>query len=286
MPLTAFFLVVFAALAHATWNFLAKRAAHSRHLIWFSSVTEALVFAPFAIWIVTDSWSSLTPRAALFLLATGVFHLLYTESLLRGYRAGELTVVYPLARGTGPLLSFCGAVFFLHEHPSFLAVVGAILVSFGILYASGGLAARRHKKSNAALFWGVATGCTIACYTVVDGYSVKMLLVSPILVEYAGNLFRALILSRGAYRRRAELRPEYAKYWEEASAIALLTPLAYILVLFAMRLAPVSHVAPVREMSMLMSMYFGARFLSEGQIRRRLIGSTCIAGGVLLLALG
>ena len=108
-------------------------------------------------------------------------------------------------------------------------------------------------------------------------------------MEYAGNLFRAVILLRGAYLRRASLRLEaYREYWgREASAIALLTPLGYIMVLFAMRLAPVSHVAPVREMSMLMGMYFWSRrYLNEGQWRRRLIGSACIAGGVAALAFG
>ena len=81
-------------------------------------------------------------------------------------------------------------------------------------------------------------------------------------------------------------RQEYAQYWKEASAIALLTPFGYILVLFAMRLAPVSHVAPVREMSMLIGMYFGARFLNEGQIVRRIIASVLIAAGVVAVALG
>ena len=75
LPLTAFLLVTFAALAHATWNFLAKRAAHSKHLIWFSSVTEAMVFAPFAIWVLKDAWPRLGLRAAIFLLATGVLHV-------------------------------------------------------------------------------------------------------------------------------------------------------------------------------------------------------------------
>jgi drug/metabolite transporter (DMT)-like permease len=286
LPLTAFLLVTLAALAHATWNFLAKRAAHSKHLIWFSSATEALLLAPFAAWVLTDAWSSLGLQSALFLLGTGVLHLLYTESLLRGYRAGDLTVVYPLARGTGPLLSFCGAVLLLHEHPSLLAAAGAVLVTFGILLASGGFAALRDSQNHAGLFWGIATGCTIGGYTLVDGYSVKTLLISPFLVEYAGNLFRVAVLSNGAYRRRASLLPEYAQYWKEASGIALLTPLGYILVLFAMRLAPISHVAPVREMSMMIGMYFGARFLREGEIVRRVIGSVFIAGGVAALALG
>lgn len=286
MPLKAFLLVLIAALAHATWNFLAKRASSSKHLIWFSSVTEAVVFAPFVVWILRDVWPSLGLRAALFLLTTGVLHLAYTESLLRGYRSGELTVVYPLARGTGPLLSFCGAVLFLHEHASLLAGAGALLVTFGILISSGGLGARDGRTSYVSLFWGVATGCTIAGYTVVDAYSVKVLLLSPILVDYAGNGLRAVILSGGAYRRRASIRTEYANCWREATAIGLLTPLGYILVLFAMRLAPVSHVAPVREMSMMIGMYFGARFLREGDVVRRVIGSAFIAGGVAALALG
>jgi drug/metabolite transporter (DMT)-like permease len=120
----------------------------------------------------------------------------------------------------------------------------------------------------------------------VDGYSVKTLLLSPMLVEYAGNLFRLIVLSGGAYRRRSVLLPEYSKWWREASGIAVLTPIGYILVLFAMRLAPISHVAPVREMSMMIGMYFGARFLGEGHVVRRLIGSAFIAGGVAALALG
>jgi drug/metabolite transporter (DMT)-like permease len=263
LPITAFLLVVVAAFAHATWNFLAKRAAHSKNLIWFSSATEAVLFAPVAIWVLTSVWSSLGLKAAIFLLATGILHLLYTESLLRGYRAGDLTVVYPLARGTGPLLSFAGAVLLLHERPSVLAVAGALMITFGVLLSSGGLFAFRDQANHAGLFWGVATGCTIACYTLVDGYSVKMLLLSPFLVDYAGNLFRTIVLSIGAYRQRGSLQTEYLQCWKEASAIGVLTPVGYILVLFAMRLAPVSHVAPLREMSMMIGLFFGAKFLSE-----------------------
>lgn len=286
MPLKAFLLVTFAALAHATWNFLAKRAAHSKHLIWFSSVTEALLFAPLVLWVLNRAWPGPGWQAPVFLLATGVLHLLYSESLLRGYRAGDLTVVYPLARGTGPLLSFCGAILFLREHPSLVAASGAILVTCGILLSSGGFAALRQKTHHAGLFWGVATGCLIACYTLVDGYSVKKLLLSPILIDYSGNFFRTVVLSSTVYLRRDSLRAEYAKYWREALGIGVLTPIGYILVLFAMKLAPVSHVAPMREMSMMIGMYFGARFLSEGNILRRVLGSLLIAAGVAALALG
>lgn len=275
-----------AAFAHAAWNFLAKRASHNKNLIWFSSVTEALLFAPVAIWVLTNTWSRLGLKAVAFLFATGVMHLLYSESLLRGYQSGDLTVVYPLARGTGPLLSFVGAVVLLHERPSMVGALGAVLVTLGILLSSGGLAAIRRGGKHAELFWGVATGCTIACYTLVDGYSVKVLLISPLLVEYAGNFFRTILLLGGAYRRRALLSGEYIQCWKEATGIAILTPVAYILVLYAMRLAPISHIAPVREMSMMVGMYLGARFLSEGQVVRRFIASALIVAGVAALALG
>jgi uncharacterized membrane protein len=286
LPIKAFLLVLVAAFAHATWNFLAKRASHHKHLIWFSSVMEALLFAPIAIWIVRSAWMLFNWKSVLFLLATGILHVLYTESLLRGYRAGDLTAVYPLARGTAPLLSFLGAVLFLHEAWSLLAVMGALLISFGILLASGGLAAFRHSATRAGLMWGIATGCTIAGYTLVDGYSVKTLLISPFLVEYAGNLFRGVVLSGGAWRQRALLLAEYRQCFREAFGIATLTPIAYVLVLFAMRLAPVSHVAPVRGMSMMVGMYFGTRLLSEGHVVRRIVGSAFIVLGVAALATG
>lgn len=286
MPLNAFLLVALAAFAHATWNFLAKRAAQNEHLIWFSSVTEALALAPVAAWILRTAWTRLGVTALACLLATGILHVLYTESLLRGYRTGDLTLVYPLARGSGPLLAFVGAVVLLRERPTTLAIAGALLISLGILLASGGLAALKRDTHHAGLIWGLTTGFIIACYTLVDGYSVKVLLVAPLLVEYAGNLFRTVVLTASACKQRARLKGEYACCWREATGIALLTPAGYVLVLFAMRLAPISRVAPVREMSMMVGMYLGARFLGEGQMARRVTASALIVLGVAALALG
>ena len=178
MPFTAFILVVVAAFAHSTWNLIAKRAAHGKHLILFSSVTEALLFLPVAAWIAADSWHRPGLRAACFLFATGVLHLLYTESLVRGYRVGDLSVVYPLARGTGPLLLFIGAVMLLGERPSVLAGAGALLVVAGVLLLPGGWALIRRGAGRGGVLWGVATGIVIASYTLVDGYSVRALLLT------------------------------------------------------------------------------------------------------------
>ena len=300
MPFAAFLLIVLAAFAHSTWNLLAKRASRNRHFIWFSSVGEVVLLVPLAVWAARDSWPRLDWKAAIFLLATGILHLLYTESL-RGYRLGDLSVIYPVARGTGPLFSFLGAIVVLGERPSMVAGAGALLVTCGILALAGGASVHKDRKDRwgkdrwgegqwgkdqwAGPCWGIATGFTIACYTLVDGYSVKTLLLSPILVDYAGNLFRMIVLSGGAWRQRTSLSAEYRHCWREALGVAVLTPMGYILVLFAMRMAPVSHVAPAREMSMMIGAYFGYRFLSEGDFKRRVIGSLLIAAGVAALTL-
>ncbi len=286
MPIQAFLLVVLAACAYSTWNILVKRAADSKHLLLFSSDIEALFFLPVGIYGLSESWSVLGTKASVLLVATGILHLLYTECLVRGYRASDLSVVYPLARGTGPLLSFVGAILVLHEHLSLLGAGGALLITFGILQSSGGIYALRHRLDRAGLFWGLATGFTIACYTVVDGYSVKGLLLSPFLVEYAGNAVRALLLSVGVLRRQLPLAAEYRRYRRYMYSVAVLMPAGYILVLFAMRMAPVSHVAPIREMSMMIGTYFGIKYLREGHAQRRILGSALIAIGVAAVAAG
>lgn len=284
MPPTAFFLVLMAALGHSTWNLLAKRAAHCRHLPWFSSLGASVLLLPVAVWILNQSHWAISRRGIACLLATGIIHLLYTESLLQGYRVGDLSLVYPLARGSGPLLAFLGAMLALGERPSNTAVLGALLVSCGIL-----VLARARSLTNASaragIVWGCLTGLTIATYTLTDAYSVKVLLLSPILVDCASNSFRAVALLPGTCMRGG-LLAELRQYWRESLGIAILTPMAYLFVLFAMKLAPVSRIAPVREMSVILGAILGTLFLREGHAVRRAFAAALIALGVVALTLG
>jgi drug/metabolite transporter (DMT)-like permease len=286
VSITALVLIIIAAFCHSTWNLLAKRAADCRHLMWFVCIGASILLFPFAIWALRDDWPKIGAKAVVFLLATGLLHVFYFEALQRGYRAGDLSVVYPLARGTGPLFSFCGAILVLHERPTVIAIGGALLVVCGILLISGGARIFSGGAGRAGLFWGAMTGLTIACYTIVDGYSVKVLLLSPILVDYAENVFRAVVFSYRGWRERATIPAEFARCWKEALGIMVLTPLAYILVLYAMRIAPVSHIAPAREMSMMIGAYFGTKLLHEGNAKQRIFASVLIASGVAGLVLG
>jgi drug/metabolite transporter (DMT)-like permease len=284
VPPTAFFLVLFAAIGHSIWNLLAKRAAHCTNLPWFSSLGASVFLLPVSLWILNQSHWTLSTRDAAFLLATGVLHLLYTESLLHGYRVGDLSVVYPLARGTGPLLTFLAAMLAFGERPSKIAALGALLVSCGIFFLSSVPSLTRHS-TRAGILWGLLTGLTIASYTLTDAYSVKVLVLSPILVDCASNLFRAVALLPTACLRRGVIT-ELRQYWPEAIGISILTPMAYLFVLFAMKLAPVSRVAPVREMSVILGAFLGTMLLREGHALRRTIAAGLIALGVVALTLG
>ena len=136
------------------------------------------------------------------------------------------------------------------------------------------------------MFYGVLTGAFIASYTVVDGYAVKWLLMSPILLDYVGNFVRVLLLAPAVLRDRATAWVLWQRQWRFALAVAAFSPIAYVLVLYAMQQAPLSHVAPAREVSMLFAALIGGQLLGEGERGSRILGAVCIAGGVVALGLG
>jgi drug/metabolite transporter (DMT)-like permease len=284
MPLPALCAVLLAALCHAIWNIAAKRAAQSRHFVWLYSAASLLLWAPAVAWVLARGQSALGARALLALAGTAVLHLLYSLSLQAGYRAADLSIVYPVARGSGPLLSFIGAALLLGERPGPLALCGLGLIVAGIvLVANLHRAVRRDALPGLA--WGALTGACIAAYTLNDGWAVKVLAVSPFLIDFSGNCFRVLALSRAALADRAGVAREWRAYRRPVLTVALLGPLGYLLVLFAMRVAPISHVAPARELATLMGTWFGARLLGERAAAQRLAGALCIVAGVVSLAL-
>lgn len=283
MPLTALLAVLLAAATHATWNLYAKRAAGSRHFVWLYSIGSVLLYAPIVLWIVLMERPAFEARHWFALAATGVLHLGYSLILQAGYRASDLSLVYPLARGSGPLLSFFAAVVLLGEHITAPSIVGVVLVVSGILLVSG-LLLEPHKAPRAGILYGLGTGLFIAAYTINDGWAVRALTISPFIVDWTGNMFRVIVLAPRALADRAELRREIREYLKPALVVAMLGPLGYILVLYAMRVAPISHVAPARELATLIGTYFGARLLRERSAPSRIVGAACIVAGVVCLA--
>lgn len=283
MPILAFAAVLLAALTHATWNYFAKRAAGSRHFVLLYSVGSIVLYAPIVVWILIFHRPHFTPTHWAALLATGVLHMAYSLLLQAGYRVSDLSLVYPIARGTGPLLSFIAATVFLHEPANSLSVLGVLLIVSGILLVSG-LTESQHKAPRAGVAFGILIGIFIAAYTINDGWAVKVLLISPFIIDFSGNLFRALILTPFALRDRAGLMREAREYRVPVAVVSVLGPLGYILVLFAMQVAPIGHVAPARELATLAGSYFGVKLLKERMSPRRVIGAVLIVAGVIGLA--
>jgi drug/metabolite transporter (DMT)-like permease len=284
MALTALCLVLLAAVTHAIWNLSAKHAAESRHFVFLYSVGSVLIYGPIVAGVLWLERPQFEARHWMALAATSVLHLAYSVCLQRGYRHSDLSVVYPVARGTGPLLSFVGASVFLAETPTLQSVAGLVLIVAGILLVAGILGHHR-RAPVAGVLWGLATGTFIAGYTLNDGYAVKVLLISPFLIDFTGNAFRMLVLAPRALRDRARLVSEAREFRRAVLMVSVLGPLGYILVLFAMRLAPVSHVAPARELSTLVGAWFGSRLLREESGPWRVAGATLIVAGVVSLAL-
>ena len=293
MSATALGLVIVAALLHALWNVVAKKTGGDARFALFSALFLLVVWAPLGAWAAWDSvprWGRLEWAV---LVASALVHVFYFTTLLRGYRASDLTIVYPMARGTGPLLSSLGALWWLGESMSVTAAIGVAGVAVGVFFIAGGpgLWAEAHdparrKRVRAGIGWGAATGTLIAGYTLIDGYAVKALLISPILVDYIGNLFRVPFLLPAALRGEGSFADIWRAQWKGALVVAVLGPIGYVLVLYAVRLAPLSHVAPAREVSMLFAALLGGRLLGEGDRSLRVLGAFFIAGGVAALALG
>jgi drug/metabolite transporter (DMT)-like permease len=276
--------VLLAALCHALWNLQAKRAAGARHFVWLYSAVSLLLWTPIVGGVLLHGRPHFGVAQWLALAGTAVLHLAYSLALQAGYRAADLSLVYPIARGSGPLLSFAGAVLLFGERPGPMAFAGLLLIITGIA-----LVASLHRSLRRAalpgVLWGALTGACIASYTLNDGWAVKALAVSPFLIDYSGNAFRVLVLSHQALTDRRELAREWRAYRRPVLTVALLGPTGYVMVLFAMRVAPISHVAPARELATLAGTWFGARLLGEQAAAQRLIGALCIVAGVVSLTL-
>jgi uncharacterized membrane protein len=293
MPASSLALVILAGLIHAVWNIAAKKAGGDVRFAAFTGVLMALIWAPVGVWLgwdVLPTWGRIEWG---FIVVSGILHVVYYIALLRGYRKADLTVVYPLARGSGPLLSSLAAILFLGERITAFGAAGIVAVVTGVFFIAGGpgLFRAAHDPTKQAgirkgMFYGLLTGVFIAAYTVVDGYAVKFMLMSPILLDYYGNFVRLLFLVPTVLRDRATAADHWRKQWKYAVLVAAISPIGYVLVLYAMKAAPLSHVAPAREVSMLFAALIGGQLLGERDRLARIAGATLIAFGVMALALG
>jgi uncharacterized membrane protein len=281
-------LVLFSAFVHASWNFLLKKSGGGPGLVAASSALSLVVYAPLAAAVVWIYGYDFHPMHLVIMFTSGMIHTVYFLMLDRAYRSGgDLSIVYPLARATGPLLTILFAIAVMGERPGAVAVAGAVLIGISALVLTGNPFAGHRAHAIQAVRFALLTGCLIASYTLWDKVSVATWLVPPLLYDWGCNVFRVSVLVPWTERRNPG---GMARAWREQRvavvAIALLSPLGYILVLTAMVFTPVSLVAPGREVSILFAALMGAHFLREGDFARRVVAAVGMVLGIAGLTLG
>jgi drug/metabolite transporter (DMT)-like permease len=286
MSLLALTLVLSSAVIHATWNLLAKRVGGTTTFVWLFDTVSLVLYAPLAFALVALHGLPVSGLGLVLVVTSAALHAAYFLLLSRGYRAGDLSLVYPLARGTGPLLAIVAAIIFLGERPGPVALAGALGIIVGAVVLTGDPRRLLGGVTGAAATYALLTGACIAAYTLVDKEAVSVARLLPLVYYWSVNLGSWLILTPQALARRREVVEAWTKWRWEAVGIGVLSPLAYILVLTALSFSPVSYVAPAREIGILFGTIMGARWLAEGDTRRRLLGAGVMVVGIILLSIG
>jgi uncharacterized membrane protein len=283
--MTTFALVLASAALHAVWNLLLKRVEGGIVFAWLFSFIGALVYLPFVAHILITDASIVTPLILGVLVINSLLHLLYYWLLSRGYQVGDLSLVYPLARGTGPLLATIGAILLLSERPSISILIGAVLVSLGVVILTGNPLALGNVKNRPAITYGLLVGVSIAAYTLWDRVSVHDLLIPPLLVIWVSTCFRLVVLTPHTFKHWAELARLWQQHKREAFGIGILDTLGYFLFLVALQTADVSLLSPLRQTSILFGALLGTQLLGEAGAWRRSAASAIMVVGVVAVAL-
>ena len=276
-------LVLLSAVAHAGWNYLTKKSSDTLVFSWCFTALASVLYLPFLLAVLQRS--SVPPAGWLFVAGTMALHIVYFHLLNSAYTHGDLSLVYPVARGTGIALIPIGGSLLLGETVSLPAALAMAAILFGVLAVNRGAswrtltAAFAEKGSRFAL----ATGLLIASYTLWDKQALS--LVPPLVLIYASFFGQALTATPLVLRRPIALRREIRERKRAILAAAVFAPLAYLLVLYALTFSRVSYVGPAREISIVVGAALGTLALGEPYGRGRLIGSAVIVAGVLALAL-
>ena len=217
-----------------------------------------------------------------FALVSGVLHTGYNLFLARSYKTGELSLVYPVARGTAPLLTLVAATYFAHDHITVWAALGIIVLVIGIwLIAISPSVAT--KVDRTTMLFALGTSVFIGLYTIVDGLGGRA---SGSPSAYAGLVFvldASFMVLTGVYLRGFQIFRAVAPFWRSGMIGATASGIAYWIVIWAMSIAPIAMVAALRETSILFAIAMSARFLKEPVSWQRIGGGILVVIGAMAL---
>ncbi len=275
MATTAFLLVALAAVIHALWNLAAKKVSGSLSVIWIGLVMACFTFGPFILFLTPEQINF--QEVAGYLVASGVVHSAYFFLLGKSYEHGEISVVYPIARGSGIGGTAIVALLFLQEDLSLAGVLGIALIVTGIFligFKSGG--------QTGAVFTALLVGLTIAIYSILAKLAVS---ISHPLFYLSGFLvITTLMLAPYVFFYR---RHELVAAWRTRKKYSVLVGpgsiAAYLLVLFAMQSAQVSYVVAARELAVVLGSLLGFVFLKEPWTTKKVIGIIAVVLGIVMI---
>jgi drug/metabolite transporter (DMT)-like permease len=282
----ALVLVLSSAVMHATWNFIAKREHAGTPFLFLAYVVGTIAYTPAAIAILLIAHPPLGLLTLAVVAVAVTLQTIYFSTLTAGYRAGDLSLVYPIARATGPLLATFGAIAIFGERPSALAIGGAVAIVIGALVLAGDPRSLRARGAGRAVGFALATGVLIALYTLWDKTAVSLLLIPPLLYDWMVIGGQVAVVVPTAWRNRAEVAHVWQQQRRPVVIVGLLSRISYLCMLTALAISPVSYVAPAREIGILFGTLLGVRVLAEGQTSRRVAGAVAMVVGILLLAIG
>ena len=294
-------LVLCASVAHALWNIAAKSVSGKGYAFVLAyHGLSAILLAPVAIWLLLTGTQPINWAILGAAVLSAIFHIAYSVSLQSGYDHAPLGVVYPTARGVGPIITIIIAVLLFGERPSIPEIIGAFIVIAGIAvvtvrptgHGAAGLAGIRHSGIGRGLAWGGLIGVFIASYTLWDDFAVNHIADSPLLYFAISEACVMIIMALGIVTipggaaRRADFISILREHKRALVTVAILSPLAYVLALYAMQQAPVSLVAPVRETSIIVGTLLAWWLFGEKNIVAKLLGALVVVAGISLIAFG
>ncbi len=284
----ALILVVAAAFLHASWNLLAKKSKKKMAFIWWFLLIATIGYLPMFLYY----WprTTVSPTGWICIIATGILHALYFWFMGGAYERGDLSLVYPLSRGSGPLLVPVLAIIFLQEQLSLAGVVGIFLVILGIYvihlesFSIVSFIEPFRALRGSASAWALCTGGTIAGYSLVDKVGVG--LVYPPVYIYLMFVISLLLLTPYVLaKQRTALKLEWLVNKGPVLIDGFLVLFTYLMILFAFRLSKVSYVVAAREVSIVFSAFMGIVWLKEKHARQKMAGAALIALGVVFIGL-
>lgn len=292
MPLTALCLVLASACLHATWNYQLKKADCGKELWLLVYLITAVISLPLLLIFDADAFTRITPTGWLVIALSAPIHVFYAVVLQTGYHKADYSVVYPTARGTGPLITILAAVVILGNAPSSVGWCGIAAILIGIVLLTLKKSADDASgRITTGLFWGALTGCFIAGYSFCDAWAVQQETgLTPFTFYFPSIAVRCLVMGPLVMQRTSwkdEVRRILAtpRLRKALAAVTIGSPGAYLLVLYALSIAPLAYVAPAREVGMTVGVIVGALLLKEKLSATRLAGIFLMVTGVLLIGL-